>query len=66
MSPDEFRNALAALHWPARHVAEQTGYVPQLGHQWATGRSSVPADVAVWLRRLLDAHERLPPPKRAA
>ena len=64
MTPAEFRSALAALHWPASHVAEQTGYHRTIAAQWANGRTSVPPDVAEWLQKLLEAHRRLAPPKR--
>jgi hypothetical protein len=66
MTPTDFRAALEALHWPGRYVAEATGYHPSIAAQWASGRSVVPADVATWLRRLVEAHRRIEPPRRDA
>ena len=63
MPPSELREALLALRWSQRELAEALECDGKLVRCWATGHAAVPADVAVWLRELARVHHDNPPPQ---
>jgi hypothetical protein len=62
MTPDELRNALGALRWSQRGLAEILGCDDRLVRRWVGGEAAVPPDVADWLQDLAELHASLPPP----
>jgi transcriptional regulator with XRE-family HTH domain len=58
MTPAEFSDALAALGWSRRHLAEQLGCDTGLANRWAAGRAAIPPRIARWLMLLVKDHER--------
>jgi hypothetical protein len=62
MTPDEFRSALALLHWSQRGLADILGKDERQVRRWAAGQYPLPDAIAEWLRRLAQFHERNPPP----
>ncbi len=63
MSPSDLREALVALRWSQRGLAEALGCDDRLVRRWASGDAAVPADVAVWLLDLARVHAANPPPR---
>ena len=62
MTPDRFRECLAALRWSQRGVADALGVHQTTARRWATGEGIVPANVARWLEDLTAAHQAQPLP----
>jgi len=60
MTPDRFRECLAAIGWSQRGMARQLGIHETRPRRWASGRYSIPEDVADWLERLAKTHEKEP------
>ncbi len=62
MSPDDFRECLALLHWSQRGVADILGTHPTTVRRWATGDAAIPDNVARWLKKLAAVHRAQPLP----
>ena len=62
MTPDRFRECLAALRWSQRSLAELLGVHQTTARRWATGEGIVPPNVARWLEDLAAAHQAHPLP----
>jgi hypothetical protein len=62
MSPDQLRDALGALRWSQRGLAEILECDDRLVRRWIGGEMTVPPDVAEWLLELSNLHTSLPPP----
>ncbi len=62
MSPDRFRDCLAALRWSQRGLAEVLETHERTVRRWATGDVIIPSNVAQWLEDLADAHLARPLP----
>lgn len=62
MSPTEFREALAALHWSQRGLADVLDCDDRLVRRWASGEGAIPPDIAEWLKDLMVSHTAAPPP----
>ena len=66
MTPADYLATLARLGWTPAGLARQLGRSPNTVANWTRPDYRVPDDVAAWLERRLDAHERLmrddPPP----
>ena len=65
MTPDRFRECLAALHWSQRGVAEILYCDDRLVRRWADGSEPVPEAVEHWIEELARAHQALPLPTAA-
>ena len=63
LSPSGLREALAALHWSQRGLAEALGCDDRLVRRWASGDAAIPGDVAAWLSALAGIHQDNPPPQ---
>ncbi len=69
MTPSDIRSTLATLGWSSNHLARLLGKARTTPWNWIAGRSAVPADIAAWLQRRVEAHQRMmrddPPPGAA-
>ena len=65
MTPDRFRECLAALHWSQRGVAEILYCDDRLVRRWADGSEPMPESVERWIEELVSAHQALPLPTAA-
>ncbi len=63
MSCSELRDALGALRWSQRGLAEALECDDRLVRRWAAGDAAIPAEVADWLLALAAAHRRHPTPR---
>ena len=63
MTPDRFRECLAALDWTMRGVAALLHVDERQVRRWATG-SRIPEPIAAWLELLAQFHEAHPPPQK--
>lgn len=62
MTPDDFRECLALLHWSQRGLAAVLGRDERQIRRWASGDYEVPTNIAAWLARLAEFHRTNPPP----
>lgn len=66
MTPTTFRAHLDTLGWSIRGLAATLGRPQRTVQSWIE-RDAIPADLAAWVQRRADAHERAmrddPPPK---
>lgn len=62
MTPDRIREALAAIGWSQRQLADTLGVHETRTRRWASGRLQIPPAVAAWLEMLAHTHERHPLP----
>ena len=62
MTPDRFRECLAALRWSQRALADALGVHQTTARRWATGDGTIPVNVAQWLEELTAAHLAQPLP----
>ena len=62
MSPDRFRDCLAALRWSQRGLAEMLATHTTTVRRWATGDAIIPSNVAQWLEELAGLHHARPLP----
>jgi len=62
MTPDRFNECLAAMDWSVKGLADFLGLPHTRPRRWAEGRYPVPPEVATWLERLAEVHEKNPPP----
>ncbi len=53
MSPDEFRAAIAFMHWSARDLAEIVHYDDRTLRRVYAGKLSVPQALADWLTQVV-------------
>ena len=69
MTPTTFRQTLATLGWTIRGLARVLGRSEGTVTNWTRPGYSVPADVAAWLQRRVEAHQCMmrddPPPGAA-
>jgi hypothetical protein len=63
MSPERLQECLDIIGWSARGLADRLGLHFMRSRRWVTGDYPVPPDVAAWLERLAETHERNPPPE---
>ena len=63
MTPDRFRECLAALHWSQRGLAEILYCDDRLVRRWAQGTEPIPQSIARWIEELAGAHDAFPPPR---
>jgi transcriptional regulator with XRE-family HTH domain len=63
MTPCQLRDALAALRWSQRGLAEALGCDDRLVRRWASGDAVMPPDIALWLGHLSQFHRSNPPPE---
>lgn len=63
MSPRRLLVCLAALGWPERELARRTGRLQTTVRRWTGERSSVPDDVAAWVKMLAAFHRAHPAPR---
>ncbi len=63
MTPDRFRDCVAALGWSLRGLAATLQCDDRLIRRWAGGSAEVPPSVAAWLETLAQCHEAAPPPQ---
>jgi hypothetical protein len=61
MSPDRFRECLDAIGWTQRGLAARLDMNERQVRRWATG-ATIPDDIAAWLDRLANYHQRNPAP----
>ncbi|PPQ35428.1 hypothetical protein CCS01_07510 [Rhodopila globiformis] len=66
MTPDRFRDCLAALDWSQRGLAQRLGLQPTTVRRWAAGTGRIPEEVARWLERVAQPLRREPRPGRMA
>lgn len=64
MTPTRLTECLDALNWSNLRLAKRTGWSEGAVRQWEAGKVRIPQDVAVWLERVAQFHERNPPPVR--
>lgn len=62
MTPDRFRECLAALQWSQRGFADYLGLHYTTVQRMAAGRQVIPDNVADWLDALAAAHQARPFP----
>lgn len=62
MTPDEFREACDACGWSPQTVALMCGRARNSGTDWASGRVSLPQEVAHWVGKMVRWMARNPPP----
>jgi hypothetical protein len=62
MTPDRFRECLAALHWSQRGLAEILYCDDRLVRHGAQGTEPVPESIARWIEKLTQTHEAAPLP----
>lgn len=63
MTPERFRECLAAIGWTQHGLAAVLGVHETRPRRWATGRYEIPPAVAEWLERLAETHEAYPLPE---
>lgn len=63
MTPDRFRECLAALDWSQRGLADLLGVQERQVRRWAQG-ARIPEPVADWLELLARFHKAHPPPQK--
>ncbi len=64
MTPDQFRECLALLHWSQRGLAGIVGRDERQVRRWASGDAPIPPDVAAWLQHVAAFMSHNPPPVR--
>ena len=64
MTPDRFRECLAALHWTQRGLARILDRPEGTVRQWARGAVRIPDNVAAWLEQNARFMESAPVPRR--
>lgn len=57
MTPDEYREALAAIGYSQQRFAELVGASGRTGQKWALGEARIPNAVVILLR-LFEAHPK--------
>ncbi len=62
MTPTEYSECLNLIGWTQRGLAERLGVHETRTRRWASGKYSIPANVAAWLDRLAAAHTKHPLP----
>jgi len=62
VTPDQFRDCLAALDWSQRGLAQRLGVQPTTVRRWAAGTGRIPEEVARWLERVAQPLQREPRP----
>ena len=65
MTPTRLRECLTALDWTQRGLARLLERQEGTVRQWARGVVQIPDDVAAWLEKLAQFHERNPAPRSA-
>lgn len=63
MTPDRFRECLAALDWSQRGFAALVRVDERQVRRWAAG-ATIPPAIAAWLEMLARFHETHPLPQR--
>jgi ribosome-binding protein aMBF1 (putative translation factor) len=66
MTPDRYRECLAALGLSQRGLAPILGCSDRITRAWATGRSAVPVAIAEWLEAWVAIRLAHPDPKPPA
>ena len=61
MTPDRFRECLAARRWSQRGLADALGMHQTTARRWAADEGIVPANACGWLEDLTAAHQVQPP-----
>ena len=62
MTPTEFRDCLALMHWSQRGFAAIIGKDERQVRRWAAGQGEIPDDIANWLALIATAMRTNPPP----
>ncbi len=63
MTAEEFHECVRQIGWSLRGLSQHLGLEETRIRRWASGRYPVPTDVARWLKRLADCHQRYPAPR---
>jgi DNA-binding transcriptional regulator YiaG len=64
MTPTEFRECLAVLHWSQRGFADALGWSEGTVRGWARGTYPIPPEIAGWLQRARKWIEAHPLPRK--